>query len=141
MLRVMLWVWQLPQNLLGLLLIRILKARRVIQGQASFNKDVRRAFGFKRVGLGKILSGVSLGSYIIVSEGASPRVMSHEYGHCMQSKLFGPLCLLLVGVPSCLFNNVWDRLMHKSWPDERRIEWYYSRYPEKWADKLGGVSR
>ena len=22
-----------------------------------------------------------------------------------------------------------------------RIKWYYNRYPEKWADKLGGVRR
>jgi hypothetical protein len=84
---------------------------------------------------------VSLGSYIIVSKQASSTVIFHEYGHYRQSKLLGPLYLLLVGIPSCLFNNVWDRLAHKKWSTERRVAWYYSRYPESWADKLGGVKR
>jgi hypothetical protein len=141
MVKAILWIWQLPQNLLGLLVIRILKADRMDQAEAAFSKHAPRVYGFERAGWGKVISGVSLGKYIIVFKQASSTVIAHEYGHCRQSILLGPLYLLLIGVPSCLFNNVWDRLLHKKWPNERRVAWYYSRYPEAWADKLGGVTR
>jgi hypothetical protein len=31
--------------------------------------------------------------------------------------------------------------MHKKWSTERRQKWYYNRYPEKQADRLGGAIR
>jgi hypothetical protein len=49
--------------------------------------------------------------------------------------------VIVIGIPSAVFNNLWDRLVHKKWPSTDRLKWYYNRYPEKWADKLGGVTR
>jgi hypothetical protein len=54
--------------------------------------------------------------------------------------ILGWLYLPLVGLPS-IIGNIWDRLFHKKWSSDRREKWYYSRYPENWADKLGGVIR
>jgi hypothetical protein len=51
------------------------------------------------------------------------------------------LYLLAVGIPSGVFNNLWDRLFHRNWDAAKRHVWYYSRYAEKWADALGGVAR
>jgi hypothetical protein len=137
--KIILWVWQLPQNLLGLLLVWSLKARRgILQGPGDnvYFTDVAGV-------------GVSLGNYIILSSGCSLATLLHEWGHQKQSRWLGPLYLALVGIPSAVFCNLWDRLFHKKWDSEKRVAWYYSRWPEgpggHWwdrftADILGGVS-
>lgn len=137
----LLWVWQLPQNLLGLLVILIFRAKRVSDIYTLYFT----LWSVKIPGF-----GISLGSYIIMSLPCSYSDFIHEYGHGIQSRWLGPLYLILVGIPSGVFNNLWDRLFHKKWPLERRVKWYYSRWPEgpggHWwdrftADVLGGVSR
>ena len=49
--------------------------------------------------------------------------------------------IVLIGISSAVFNNLWDRLFHRNWSTVERNKWYYNRYPENWADKLGGVVR
>lgn len=90
--------------------------------------------------------GVSLGKYIILDykgyhKRHVPNTYNHEHGHQKQSLYLGPLYLIIVGLVSALCNNVWDRLFHRKWSSRKRNKWYYSRFPENWADKLGGVSR
>ena len=78
--------------------------------------------------------GVSLGKYIIIRYNASLNTLNHEYGHCLQSEKLGPLYLLVVGIPSITMNILtrWGIL---------KSERYYKRFPENWADTLGGVKR
>ena len=127
----LLYAWQLPQHLLGLLVIRLTRAEKAIypSGRKVWAHGVES------------LGGVSLGGYVIMAKSAVcwDSVM-HEYGHSRQSLRWGPLYLLAVGLPS-LCGNVWDRLFHKKWDWEKRRKWYYSRWPEKQADRLGGVER
>ena len=88
--------------------------------------------------------GVSLGSYIFLSSRHHKKgnlTILHEYGHSIQSLYFGPLYLFAVGIPSAIFANLWDRMFHGGWTWSSREVWYYSRYPEAWADRLGGVKR
>jgi hypothetical protein len=85
--------------------------------------------------------GASLGRYIFMDQRYTDEDWKHEYGHSRQSLHWGPLYLPAIGIPSAVFNNLWDRIFHKYWPDADRHIWYYNRYPEKQADKLGGVSR
>jgi len=132
----LMWIWQLPQHLLALILIRVLGATETFQPQAG----IGYWFYEPKNWFGKFISGVSLGNYIIIKT-KNEATVKHEYGHSRQSVIFGPLYLLAVGVPSAIFNNLWDRLFHKKWPVEKRHKWYYSRYPEKWADLLGGAVR
>lgn len=134
------WVWQLPQNLLGFLLSRNYnyKSTRYIDIDG---KDKGVYVYFKPF----FCSGVNLGDYIILDywycgKGCTQQVFAHEYGHSRQSLILGWFYLPLVGLPS-IVGNVWDRLFHKNWAKEQREKWYYSRYPENWADKLGGVTR
>ena len=130
------WIWQLPQNLVGFLLTRryeYLSIRRM--GGKWVNVYFKPFFR----------SGVSLGDYIILDywycgKACSRQVVAHEYGHSKQSLILGWLYLPLIGLPSVI-GNVWDRLFHKKWTSDQRERWYYSRYPENWADKLGGVVR
>ena len=127
-------LWQFPQTLLALLLLAILDIRAV---KKTHEKTV---YFFRNADW---LSGVSLGEFIILHTHsiADEATVAHEYGHSVQSRIFGPLYLLIVGIPSAVFNNLWDQAFHKSLPFEKRAKWYYARYPEAWADRLGGVDR
>lgn len=74
--------------------------------------------------------GVSLGNYIFLSEnsGLKEPVYDHEFGHCIQSRILGPLYLPTVGLCSglhCMFHNSANN--------------YYDFWTEKWANKLGGI--
>ena len=116
--RFVLYIHQLPQNLLGLLVILCTNAFK--------SKD-----GSYWVGVGNF--GVSLGNYIIF--GNSYRILQrdikHEQGHQKQSLYLGWLYLLVIGIPSGIGNLL-----------NRVIKFDYYKQPwEHWADKLGGVKR
>jgi hypothetical protein len=124
---ILLYIWQLPQNILGLLVVLITRAKH----EPDLGFYCTYKFGW---------FGVSLGNYIIFGGSPSKRSINHEKGHQKQSRYLGWLYLILIGIPS-FFGNIWDRLVHKKWPVERQITWYYSQPWEKWADILGGVER
>lgn len=85
--------------------------------------------------------GISLGMFIFIDADISKRhaahsnFVNHEYGHCLQSLLLGPLYLLVIGLPSLIWAACFDawRAKHK--------KSYYWLYTESWADRLGGVNR
>jgi len=132
----LMWIWQLPQHLAGLALIRFLRAEK-----KEWNKIAYWQF-IPKGRFGKFISGVSLGEYIIIKPRSDyDKTIPHECGHSIQSRAWGPLYLLAVGIPSAVFCNLWDKLFHKGWTLARRHDWYYNRYPEKQADLLGGVMR
>ena len=110
------YLWQLPQHLLGLLLILYFKAEK-----RSY-KDI--AYYYSK----GVMGGISLGKYIILSHDDVDSI-KHEYGHSVQSRRLGWLYLTVIGLPSLL------------WAIFYRGNNYYSFYTEKWADKLGGVKR
>ena len=96
--------------------------------------DFSKHYKGKMVYTNKQNFGISLGKYIIISERASLQTLNHEYGHCLQSEQLGPLYLFVVGLPSITM-NIMSRLGVLN--DEN----YYKRWPENWADELGGVVR
>lgn len=114
---ILLYLWQLPQNILGLLFLLLIKGeeRHSLNGITFYY-----CWGFG--------GGISLGKYIILGDYSEGDVR-HEYGHCLQSLRLGWLYLLVIGLPSLL------------WATFYKGENYYSFYTEKWADKLGGVIR
>jgi hypothetical protein len=128
--KILLYIWQLPQHLLALALIKLWGAFATEEYQHCM------VFRMKKKGV-----GVSLGNYIILDENYNKTTINHEYGHSIQSRYFGWVYLIVIGIPSAVFNNLWDRLFHKNWSSTDRTKWYYNRYPEKWADNLGGVKR
>lgn len=125
----LLYLWQLPQNLLGLLVILFTKAEKT------------NAFYYRT---GRYRFGVSLGKYIIFGAVSDRYVkwqsVKHEQGHQKQSLYLGWLYLLVIGLPSAI-GNIYDRIAHKYWSYEESEKWYYSQPWEAWADKLGGVER
>jgi hypothetical protein len=136
--KILLWIWQLPQHVLALALFATLKAAGRVSTVDRHYNDIQ---GLYVIWVSFPGWGVSLGKYIFLDAGYGTQTVQHEHGHSVQSLFLGPLYLLAVGIPSAVFNNLWDRLFHKKWPPEKRVKWYYNRYPEKWADRLGGVER
>ena len=120
--RILTYIWQLPQHVLGLAVIFFSRAY------------YSREYHSSKVYLTQHAFGVSLGRYIIVFQEAEESSIRHEYGHSKQSLYLGPLYLVVIGVPS-LSMNILSTLNILS-PQR-----YYRRWPENWADRLGGVSR
>ena len=147
MIKFLRFVWQLPQNLLALFLIGISRSRIKMEFKGNDDKIIQVYFVDSVFGC-----GVSLGDYVLLDRERYLELTSvfhstfidtinHEHGHQIQSLYFGPLYLPVIGISSSVFNNLWDRLFHRNWLYSRRYRWYYSRFPEKWADKLGKVER
>jgi len=129
--KVFLFIWQLPQNFLGELVVFL---------TGAVKKDdfyICHSSWF---------TGVSLGNYIVI--GSIPYVnfsidknlINHEKGHQKQSLILGWLYLFVIGIPSFI-GNIIDRYFHNDWNYKERNFWYYNQPWEKWADKLGKVER
>lgn len=110
--KILLWIWQLPQNLLGVLLIHIFQC---VQSSTYY------------VTTPCIMTGIALGNYIIIrADMVRDIVLKHEQGHQKQSLYLGWLYLIVIGLPSFVGNIV-----------HRFVRFDY--YKQPWADKLGGV--
>lgn len=119
---IVLWIWQIPQNILGALLILILKPEISIDFI-----DVRLHYATRMRG------GISLGRHIILADkykDYNGRAELHEWGHTRQSRILGPFYLFVIGIPSILWAAWWNR--------DRGCD-YYSYWTERWANKLGRI--
>lgn len=116
---ILLYLWQLPQNILGLVFLLFIKG-----------EEKHRLGSIRFYYSANFNGGISLGNYIIVCS-KNDKSIRHEYGHCIQSRILGWLYLLVVGIPS---------IVH-AWLCECESHSYYDIWTEKWADKLGGVKR
>ena len=123
---VLLQVWQLPQNLLGLIVGIFFKRKRRLTGYPGIPDAIHI------VGTHNMYGGLSLGNYVYLRPPVYDKMVRHEYGHCLQSRLLGPFYLIVIGLPSLLW-ALW-------WHPGRPVD-YYSFYTERWADRLGGVER
>jgi len=120
------YLWQLPQHLLALLLLTVYHRRVDSRNHGAYETTIVRLDGVRW--------GISLGHYILIRAGADTKTVCHEQGHSRQSLYLGPLYLLLVGIPSFTMALLTALRLLKA-------ENYYKRWPESWADKLGGVKR
>lgn len=117
----LLYVWQLPQNLLGLLFLLFIRneKKHILAGVTFYQSST-------------FPGGISLGQYIIMGY-ATEKDVKHEFGHCIQSKILGWFYLPIVGLLSLLHAWIHDcKAIGKT---------YYHYWTEKWADKLAGVKR
>lgn len=123
----LLYLWQLPQNLCGLVLSLVLRGK------------IFRRMDYRDVSLyltHKCFKGISLGRYIFADCASSVRMarpidVAHEYGHSIQSRRWGWLYLPVVGGYSAIRAG-----LHLY-----RRGHYHDSWPENMADYLGGVRR
>lgn len=129
------YIWGLPQTLLGfiVLLINIKNKHYFYHGAIITERNVP--------------SSVSLGMFVftttnpmkdkrtknkIPDEELSKRLLVHEYGHTIQSLIFGPLYLIVMGIPSTL----WGFLPYFQNKRNNGVS-YFSFFTEKLANYLG----
>lgn len=153
-------LWQFPQTVASWLLI----AGLWVTKQKNKGTERFRGKAIIRVKHSCPIGGVSLGEFIILREfleRQSPQVKEHEYGHSIQSLILGPLYLIIIGIPSALLNlfttisfylqsldleskhgkETWEYVKEREKIRVELLANYYNFYTEKWADKLGGVTR
>jgi hypothetical protein len=135
--RLLLWTWEGPQSLLGLLLLGVMRAR----GQV---RSIEHLPDGRQLVEGEAL-GVSLGAYVFWAR-CDPfgdpfeldLLRAHELGHTVQSRRLGPLYLPTVGVVSpsrALYAMAYRRRTGRGWAR------YYDSWPEAAADRHGGIVR
>ena len=112
-----LYIWQLPQNLLGILV-----------------KIFTKAESIEHIHYWKYNSGLSLGKYIFVNKNAPFNTIFHEEGHQKQSLYLGWLYLIIIGLPSI----IWATLKTLGLFSNVSYYWFYT---EAWADKLSNIKR
>ena len=132
---ILLYIWQIIQNIVGLLVINYYKPQRV----HTLDNGVKIYYSHKMTG------GLSLGNYCLVNTGHYRKdineslkrdTVRHEaIGHTKQSRLLGPLYLLIVGIPSLIWAILYGPIIKPT------KHGYYKFYTEKWADSLAGVKR
>lgn len=114
-----LWfLWQLPQNLVALVMMPFIGKMKLVRFE-------NYCWAFECT---KMSGGISLGNFIFLSPDCAKKetTILHEYGHCVQSHILGPLYLLL-GIASLL-----NACFHFT-------SCYYDFWCEKWANKLSGL--
>lgn len=121
----LMWLWQLPQNLCGVIYRGVIKKDIISQ----INSDSGYSVYLTKTNRG----GVTLGEYIFVYQRYTDlsRVVQHETGHVKQSRILGPLYLLVIGLPSIIHAGLHRFLCHN--------DNYYHFFTERWANKLAGL--
>ena len=115
------FLWELPQNLLGIVVWLVVR-RTISQTTAEHQRLFFCVPNF----------GVSLGSFVFWSGNMDNKI--HEFGHTIQSLYFGPLYLIVIGLPSIsrvVYGMLYYAVTKEKW------QGYYAGYPERWANQLG----
>jgi hypothetical protein len=115
-----LFIWQLPQCLVALLMMPFL-------GKLTLISYDNYCFAFKATNM---LGGISLGCFVFLGtySSKSDTTLAHEQaGHVKQSHYLGWLYLIVIGLPSIIWAGIYKYLGYKN---------YYTFYTEKWANKL-----
>ncbi|NCU27535.1 hypothetical protein EOM86_12605 [Candidatus Nomurabacteria bacterium] len=124
---VLLFIWQLPQNIVAVVMLPFLGKMSIIK----IDNACVSLVGTRMSG------GITLGSFIFLSKASAqePYVIEHEYGHVKDSHLFGPLYLLIIGLPSLLWAASYS-CSKKSY--EGRT--YYDFFTERRANRNAGLA-
>lgn len=112
-----LWLWQLPQHLCAMVYLN-----------KPFDRVDNPVRHYERHGW-SYGGAVTLGEYIFTNKNASVKTLTHEYGHVIQSRMLGPLYLLVIGLPSIIHAAI-----HSGVCGDKPYSHFYT---EKWADSLG----
>ena len=110
---ILLFIWQLPQNIVALVMLPFLGKLELI----SYKKF---CFAFKA---SKMAGGISLGTFAFLDPYSAKKVAT-----VMHEQIFGPLYLFVIGIPSIM----WAWL-----GDDNKC--YYDFYTERWANKHAGL--
>ena len=122
-------IWQLPQNLIGSLYKEFIS--KDIITRINYDASIYECYLTRGGG------GLTLGRFIFVNQHFSDleETILHEIGHVKQSRILGPLYLIIIGIPSISWAGL-RRLI----PALKKINYYWF-YTENWANKLMGLNK
>ena len=119
-----LFIWQLPQHIVAIIYFGYL---------VMMCKDLGVDSRYKQaIVIPCIMRGaVTLGNYVFVGLNSEYRkTVKHELGHTIQSKILGPLYLIVIGIPSITYCG-----LRRLFPSLRKKN-YYDFFSEKSANYL-----
>ena len=119
-----LFIWQLPQHIVALIYFGYL---------VMMCKDLGIDSRYKQaIVIPCVMRGaVTLGNYVFAGLNSEyKKTIKHELGHTIQSKILGPLYLIVIGIPSITYCG-----LRRLFPSLRKKN-YYDFYTEKWANNL-----
>ena len=119
-----LFIWQLPQHIVAIIYFGYL---------VMMCKDLGVDSRYKQaIVIPCVMRGaITLGNYVFVGLNSDYReTVKHELGHTIQSKILGPLYLIVIGIPSITYCG-----LRRLFPSLRKKN-YYDFYTEKWANNL-----
>ena len=119
-----LFIWQLPQHIVALIYFGYL---------VMMCKDLGVDSRYKQaIVIPCVMRGaITLGNYVFVGLNSEYKeTVKHELGHTIQSKILGPLYLIVIGIPSITYCG-----LRRLFPSLRKKN-YYDFYTEKWANNL-----
>ena len=119
-----LFIWQLPQYIVAIIYFGYLVMMFKNLGVDSKYKQA--------IVIPCVMRGaVTLGNYVFVGLNSDYReTVKHELGHTIQSKILGPLYLIVIGIPSITYCG-----LRRLFPSLRKKD-YHNFYTEKIADYL-----
>ena len=119
LIQIFLILWQLPQCLVGLVMLPFLGKLRLV-------RYTNYCWAFEGE---KMSGGISLGCFIFLSKYSAKKetTIRHEYGHVKQSHMLGWFFLIVIGLPSIL-NAMFGF-----------TDCYHDFYPEKNANNVMGL--
>lgn len=119
-----LFIWQLPQHIVALIYFGYL---------VMMCKDLGVDSRYKQaIVIPCVMRGaITLGNYVFVGLNSEYRkTVKHELGHTIQSKILGPLYLIVIGIPSITYCG-----LRRIFPSLRKKN-YYDFFSEKSANYL-----
>ena len=119
-----LFIWQLPQHIVAIIYFGYL---------VMMCKDLGVDSRYKQaIVIPCVMRGaITLGNYVFVGLNSEYKeTVKHELGHTIQSKILGPLYLIVIGIPSITYCG-----LRRLFPSLRKKN-YYDFYTEKWANNL-----
>ena len=119
-----LFIWQLPQHIVAIIYFGYL---------VMMCKDLGIDSRYKQATvIPCIMRGaVTLGNYVFVGLNSEYKeTVKHELGHTIQSKILGPLYLIVIGIPSITYCG-----LRRIFPSLRKKN-YYNFYTESTANYL-----
>lgn len=128
------WTWGILQNIGGFINFLILKKTNISSCHGAIVSDYRPRSRRLRTGC------FATGMFIFLDESRTrdpdtrARLITHEYGHTIQSIIFGPLFIPFVALPSMAWSLIYSK--RRSYYRSQGVL-YTSRYPEKQANRYG----
>lgn len=119
-----LFIWQLPQHIVALIYFGYL---------VMMCKDLGVDSRYKQaIVIPCVMRGaITLGNYVFVGLNSEYKeTVKHELGHTIQSKILGPLYLIVIGIPSITYCG-----LRRIFPSLRKKN-YYNFYTESTANYL-----